>query len=267
MQGSGAVSVSGTGSVTSPYVVSAALNLGVQDSPTIDLTVSGDGSVASPWVISGSAILGLGQLTDVITAGAATGQVLAKQADGTYKFVAASTAPVGTINLSSTGGLQGDGSAGSPLSIKLPGSSGLILDATGLRVSGGGAWTTYTSTITATTTNPALGNGTIEAAYSQQGKTVTVSIALTIGSTTTRGVGYWMFSLPVAPVSRWQVLNVGVVSTTVGVFAGSAWVQGNTRVERCWVSTSTAAQGLAHNMPSSFPAGSKVIITGSYEAA
>jgi hypothetical protein len=267
VQGSGAITVTGTGSVSSPYEVSASLNLAVIDSSTVDLSLTGDGSIATPWTIGASTNLQLAEITDVVTAGATTGQVLAKQAGGDYAFVAPTTAPAGTINLSSTGGLQGDGSGGNPLAIKLPGSSGLILDATGLRMSGGGAWTSYTSTLTATTTNPSIGNGAIDAAYSQQGKIVTFAIECSIGSTTTRGVGTWQFSLPVAPrASRYTAVAAAVTANGIADYTAVGRIQGAQRIERVLIATSAAANSLSHSMPASLPAGSLILISGTYEA-
>ena len=63
------------------------------------------------------------------------------------------------------------------------------------------AWTTYTPTWTAATTNPTLGNGTLTGAYKQIGKTVFVRVKLSWGSTTTGGSGDWRFSLPVTAAS------------------------------------------------------------------
>jgi hypothetical protein len=59
------------------------------------------------------------------------------------------------------------------------------------------AWTTYTPTWTASTTNPTLGNGTLSGRYLQIGKRIEFSIQITWGSTTTAGTGTWAFSLPV----------------------------------------------------------------------
>lgn len=59
------------------------------------------------------------------------------------------------------------------------------------------AWSTYTPTWTAVTTNPVLGNGTIAGRYKLIGpKTCLVQVKLTMGSTTTFGSGNWLFSLP-----------------------------------------------------------------------
>jgi hypothetical protein len=266
VQGSGSISVSGTGSVASPYLISAALNLNVLDSGTVDMAITGDGSTGNPWVISANANLDLNALTDVDTAGAATGQVLAKQSDGTYRFVAATTAPTGAINLSSTGGLQGDGSAGSPLSVKLPAGSGLTLDSTGLRIAGTGAWTAYTPSLTASTTNPSLGNGTIAGAYSQVGKTISFGIDLRIGSTTTRGVGRWYLSLPVPPHARLQTCGLYMYVSGVAEYVGQAKIEGG-KINNMQISTSTNSQALSHSVPASLTAGSPIILTGVYEAA
>lgn len=59
-----------------------------------------------------------------------------------------------------------------------------------------GAWTSYTPAWTAVTTNPVLGNGTLTGAYMKVGRTCTVMITLTMGSTTTYGSGFWRISLP-----------------------------------------------------------------------
>jgi hypothetical protein len=59
-----------------------------------------------------------------------------------------------------------------------------------------GTWQTYTPAWTATTTNPALGNGTLTGRYSLTGNTVTWVIELLCGSTTTYGTGTYLFSTP-----------------------------------------------------------------------
>lgn len=61
---------------------------------------------------------------------------------------------------------------------------------------GATAWTTYTPSWTATTTNPSLGNGTLVGSYMKVGTTCHLSIQLVIGSTTNKGSGTYRFSLP-----------------------------------------------------------------------
>lgn len=59
------------------------------------------------------------------------------------------------------------------------------------------AWTSYTPTWTAST-NPVLGNGTLIGRYLKVGRTCTLHINLTTGSTTTYGSGNYAWSLPFA---------------------------------------------------------------------
>jgi hypothetical protein len=257
--------------VANPYIVASSLNLQTSDTATVDLTLTGDGSAGTPFVLAAAATIELDELTDVDAAAATTGQVLAKQASGQWIGVAPTTAPTGAINLASSGGLQGDGSAGNPLSVKLAPSSGLTLSASGLAMSGGGAWTAYNpaTKLLGTTTNPSLGNGSWASAYSQVGKSVSVRYWIVTGSTTTRGVGSWSLPLPVAPlVAVQQVLTFHLGLPGIGDYSGDAIVNGTTaNINRLFINTSSAAQSISHSVPASLPAGSFFNITGTYEAA
>ena len=55
---------------------------------------------------------------------------------------------------------------------------------------------TYTPVWTGSTTNPLIGNGTLEGFYTREGRTVTATATITMGSTTTYGSGLWRVSLP-----------------------------------------------------------------------
>ncbi len=61
-------------------------------------------------------------------------------------------------------------------------------------------WIAYNSpslTWTASSSNPSLGNGTLEGRYQLLGsKGVHLQVLLTYGSTSTPGTGYWIFNLP-----------------------------------------------------------------------
>lgn len=57
-------------------------------------------------------------------------------------------------------------------------------------------WNTYAVTWSATTTNPAIGNGALSGSYMKVGTTCHIVIMLTIGSTTNKGAGTYRFSLP-----------------------------------------------------------------------
>jgi hypothetical protein len=69
--------------------------------------------------------------------------------------------------------------------------------ATGIVSTGLGAWTPYTPSWTAATTNPVIGNGTIVGEYMKTGRKVDFKIRIGMGSTTTYGVGAYFWSLPV----------------------------------------------------------------------
>jgi hypothetical protein len=75
--------------------------------------------------------------------------------------------------------------------------------ATGLAWTGG--WTAYTPTVTGNSAFT-LGNGTLVGRYVKIGKTVTVTVSLTAGSTTSFPTAYTLFS---APFSAANVSNVG----------------------------------------------------------
>ena len=129
------------------------------------------------------------------------------------------------------------------------------------------AWTSYTPTWTATTTNPVIGNGTLSGAYWQVGKTVHFRIYLLAGGTTTYGSGNYRWALPVAPstVPSFGALGQGtVIDTSAGsrnprlaLYAGSTTIM---------LADLTPTQ-VAHNVPFTFASGDEVWITGTYEAA
>lgn len=64
------------------------------------------------------------------------------------------------------------------------------------------AWTAYTPTWTATTTNPVLGNGSFNGSgYLRVEKLIIGRLVLTMGSTTTYGTGTHSLTVPVAPAT------------------------------------------------------------------
>lgn len=81
----------------------------------------------------------------------------------------------------------------------------------------GGTWTGYTPTLTATTTNPTIGNGSIIGRYKQYGKLVVFDIEFVFGSTSTAGSGNYSFSLP----PGLTVTNVAGTPVAVGHVNGS----------------------------------------------
>lgn len=57
---------------------------------------------------------------------------------------------------------------------------------------------TYTPAWTAASSNPSLGDGTLTGYYTKVGRTVTATVRLAMGSTTTFGSGIWYITLPFA---------------------------------------------------------------------
>jgi hypothetical protein len=132
------------------------------------------------------------------------------------------------------------------------------------------AWTTYTPTWTAATTNPVLGNGTIAGRYRKFGRTVHLQIDLTMGSTTTYGTGAWSLSLPMAAGSSTgsrigvaQALGAsrfpGQVVISAGATATSPFFPATSSVSNLSSATST--------VPITWTTGNELRVTVTYEAA
>jgi len=75
------------------------------------------------------------------------------------------------------------------------------------------AWTAYTPIWTTNASSPAVGNGSLSGKYKWTGNTVNVHVNLSVGSTTTFGSGFWLFTLPTVP---------GPAIVTMGKRSGSA---------------------------------------------
>lgn len=88
------------------------------------------------------------------------------------------------------------------------------------RDGGGSAWTSYTPTLTATTSNPTLGSGsTRSGAYMQVGKMVTVRATVKFGTSgTAAGSGTYEISLPVTA----KTITTGRQQGTATFFDNSA---------------------------------------------
>lgn len=71
-----------------------------------------------------------------------------------------------------------------------------------------GLWSSYTPTWTGSSSNPAIGNGAIDANYVRAGDLLLYKGVISAGSTTTFGTGYWIITIPVAITLGLK--NVGV---------------------------------------------------------
>ena len=100
-----------------------------------------------------------------------------------------------------------------------------------------GAYTAYTPTWTAVTTNPTIGNGLLSGRWRKPGgtgsKTVRAEGILTVGSTSTLGSGVYSFALPTATAAVYradQALGVARYRTAAGTYV-CGYV--------CWQTTTT----------------------------
>lgn len=131
------------------------------------------------------------------------------------------------------------------------------------------AWTTYTPTWSGPTP-PTLGNGTLTGRYIKIGRTVTVSIILTVGSTTTLGSGAYTYSLPftVASASVHYLGSARLVGTDVwhgqtSVSTGAS--SANFTFPTSGTNTKSANQ--SGTVPETLAAGTTVRATVTYQAS
>lgn len=127
----------------------------------------------------------------------------------------------------------------------------------------GGAWTSYTPTITCGGTAITLGNGAIDAAYKVMGdKTVFFRVSFSVGSTTALGSGTVQVTLPTS-----------ARSTSTGHAVGAYVITGPTIQNGSWRNTSTTAiqfyaGGVVGSVGSmGLASGSVLLINGLYEGA
>lgn len=129
-----------------------------------------------------------------------------------------------------------------------------------------GAWTTYTPTWFASSSNPTLGNGTISGRFAVFGKTCHLNVLLNIGSTTNTGVGNYTFSLPGAAPAAASGLYLGSVKGTrtgVNSFAGVAEVNAGT--QRVLMNGPTTAQSWSDTVPATWGNGDVIAFSITYQ--
>ena len=132
------------------------------------------------------------------------------------------------------------------------------------------AWTAYTPTWTAATTNPVVNNGTLIGRYQKHGRTVVVHINLVPGSSTTFGSGIYAFALPFTSA------NVGASFVGTAQLLGSARWLGETVISPNVLTTSpffptntttTTASQMSPTVPITFASGNQLRMTLVYESA
>lgn len=137
------------------------------------------------------------------------------------------------------------------------------------RGGGGSAWTTYTPTLTATSSNPGMGSSpTRQGRYWRVGRTVTCEVILKFGSSPSAGSGFYEVSLPVT--ARTQ---------TVGRRTGTSYCYDNSANEFfdgiCFLNSgetgkvrlSIDSSVVQNNVPFTFAASDELGFTITYEAA
>ncbi|MFI0825731.1 hypothetical protein ACH4Q7_14885 [Streptomyces roseolus] len=132
------------------------------------------------------------------------------------------------------------------------------------------AWTSYTPSWTASTTNPVLGNGTLVGRHKRIGRTVHVHIDLAIGSTTTLGSGSWSFTLPVQAAASGG--NRVGVAQAVGAtrFGGQNVISPGASATTPFFPASSAVSNLSAataTVPFAWAAANELRISFTYEAA
>lgn len=138
------------------------------------------------------------------------------------------------------------------------------------------AWTAYTPTWTAATTNPVLGNGTIVGRYIKVGRTVTFTAQLTIGSTSTFGTGNQQIGLPVATATV-TLGSPGLVDVSITRAGAPNFVLGRvplganaTNTGTIWVPSAVTIgdwDAWTNSAPYTLAAGDIVRVYGTYQSA
>lgn len=149
-------------------------------------------------------------------------------------------------------------------------SAGAVLTAAQLNTYAPQAWSTYTPTWTGTTTNPALGNGTITGRYIAIGKTTVYYIDLAIGSTTTFGSGRWEFTLPSSPIGYADGFTIigDALARDSGTrnYSCDAIYTSPNRVH-VWRDAGASESTITPTTPMTWASGDRLAILGVYEAA
>jgi len=139
-------------------------------------------------------------LPDVAGTAITTGNLSSITSTGTLSSLTVTgdvTVDTSTLKVDSTNNRVGVVNASPAYALDVTGD---INASSALRIGGTavGTWTTFTPTWTATTTNPAIGNGFIGGSYTRVGKLIVGNAYVIAGSTTTYGAGAYLLSLPVA---------------------------------------------------------------------
>lgn len=132
------------------------------------------------------------------------------------------------------------------------------------------AWTSYTPTWTAATTNPVLGNGTLVGRHIKWGRTLIYHINLIMGSTTTYGSGAYSFDLPATSANAGATFVGTAQLAAAARWAGQTLIIPNSSVTTLFFSTNTTTTTLSAmtgTVPVTLASGNQLRMTGLYETA
>lgn len=273
--GAGAITVTGSGIVTNPYVINGGLSLQVVNTSTVTMSQGGSGTISDPYTITAYASMNLADLEDVVATNMTTGHVLARQADGTWAPAPPATVATGAINTGN--GIIGDGSSGSPLNVRLAASSGLEIVSTGLRIQSSGGWSTWTPQMKTTRGQTVtIPNGSqLRGRWKRDGNTVHLALNLTVGNNFPKLEGTYMFTLPVPDRGiLTQLLTLHAVLPEMSTSTnhhyserqGTAVLEGDGMMTRVRIDNGTySARAISQGFPQWVP-GTRISISGSYEA-
>lgn len=124
----------------------------------------------------------------------------------------------------------------------------------------------YTPTWTASGGNPAIGNGSIVGNWTKNGKLVTASIAITMGSTTTYGSGNWLFGLPEPAANANGLGGQGVFGLDVGMTVRAGMTRAGTETSFSIIDIATLNNWNA-TVPQTWAVGDQIQLTIAYQAA
>jgi len=129
---------------------------------------------------------------------------------------------------------------------------------------------TYAPEWTSTGTQPSLGNGTLDGYYIQIGDFVWFGLTFILGSTSTKGTGSWLFSLPVEYANNQPNPPAQGTGNDVGtaIYAINSRVFGAGPPSRISLSTGGTTQSdVTGTAPFSWTTSDTLSLTGHYMAA
>lgn len=137
-----------------------------------------------------------------------------------------------------------------------------------LEASNGGTWTAFTPTWTGSTSNPAIGNGSLIGRYKKRGKSLELSYWIKMGSTTTFGSGDYMIGLPsgmTTAAGRQHLLAASIFDSGATYYLAAGRLDASASTMTLIVNTNALFVGATN--PMAFANGDDIRIGGVIEIA